>query len=368
MRSRTRSTRLRRSNPLESPVSCVRRGGPRAQRVLRSRHVAHAPAARAGREHRQSLDRGRGEDAIPDSAGRVAQAAQRLFDVLSRGYRRETKGVALVDPAGTARQFGDEPLLIARKLGVPVVVGEDRYAAGRLRRAELRSATAFARRRISASPAGARLRYRDAHPDRRARFAAARGRLREPLSSLARADAVVLSGNLPAESIPEFVKRRWRVQRSIFAPPIKDACVAFCGIARPEPFFSQLQQAGLNIVATQRFRDHHAYDARRHSEAASVAEPEPRLGICHDREGRSEPGRTVARLGNCARRAVAHGVGGCRRGGERDSRAGEFATRVRELRFANAIEIVRSDERTSRSFDSSLRSSTQDDTVRKDHQ
>ena len=44
------------------------------------------------------------------------------------------------------------------------------------------------------------------------------GRLREPLSSLARADAVVLSGNLPPESVPEFVKRRWRVQRSIFAP------------------------------------------------------------------------------------------------------------------------------------------------------
>ena len=78
---------------------------------------------------------------------------------------------------------------------------------------------------------------------------------------MARADAVVLSGNLPPESIPEFVKRRWRVQRSIFAPQIKDACVAFCGIARPESFFSQLQQAGMNIVATQRFRDHHAYDA-----------------------------------------------------------------------------------------------------------
>ena len=85
--------------------------------------------------------------------------------------------------------------------------------------------------------------------------------MREPLSSLARADAVVLSGNLSPDSIPEFVKCRWRVQRSIFAPQIRDACVAFCGIARPEPFFSQLQQAGLNLVATQRFRDHHAYDA-----------------------------------------------------------------------------------------------------------
>ena len=52
------------------------------------------------------------------------------FDVLSRGYRRQTQGVAIVDPAGTAAEFGDEPLLIARRLGVPVVVGESRYAAG----------------------------------------------------------------------------------------------------------------------------------------------------------------------------------------------------------------------------------------------
>src|SRR6185295_15032712 len=52
------------------------------------------------------------------------------FDILSRGYGRVTKGVRLVDPGGSPREFGDEPLLIARKLNVPVVVGEDRYAAG----------------------------------------------------------------------------------------------------------------------------------------------------------------------------------------------------------------------------------------------
>ena len=52
------------------------------------------------------------------------------FDILSRGYGRKTKGVMLVDPAGTSQDFGDEPLLIARRLGVPVIVGEDRYDAG----------------------------------------------------------------------------------------------------------------------------------------------------------------------------------------------------------------------------------------------
>ena len=33
---------------------------------------------------------------------------------------------------GTALDFGDEPLLMARKLQVPVVVGADRYQAGLL--------------------------------------------------------------------------------------------------------------------------------------------------------------------------------------------------------------------------------------------
>src|SRR5208282_1242215 len=52
------------------------------------------------------------------------------FDVLSRGYGRRTRGVAVVDPGGAPRDFGDEPLLIARKLQVPVVIGEDRFSAG----------------------------------------------------------------------------------------------------------------------------------------------------------------------------------------------------------------------------------------------
>jgi len=42
------------------------------------------------------------------------------FDILSRGYGRTTRGVALVDPAGSPRDFGDEPLLMARRLNVPV--------------------------------------------------------------------------------------------------------------------------------------------------------------------------------------------------------------------------------------------------------
>src|SRR5258708_823717 len=63
--------------------------------------------------------------------GELLKARGINFDVLSRGYGRRTRGVLLVDPGGLPRDFGDEPLLIARKLQAPVIVGVDRYEAGR---------------------------------------------------------------------------------------------------------------------------------------------------------------------------------------------------------------------------------------------
>src|SRR5262249_31670976 len=53
-------------------------------------------------------------------------------DVLSGGSGRSFGETAVVDTDGSPEQFGDEPLLIARKLEVPVIVGADRYQAGLL--------------------------------------------------------------------------------------------------------------------------------------------------------------------------------------------------------------------------------------------
>lgn len=56
--------------------------------------------------------------------------------VLARGYRSaaesDAAGVRRVPPEGTAADYGDEPLLVARRTGVPVVVGRDRDAALRM--------------------------------------------------------------------------------------------------------------------------------------------------------------------------------------------------------------------------------------------
>ncbi len=53
-------------------------------------------------------------------------------DVLSRGYGRQSQLAARVNPEGTAEEFGDEPLLIARETGLPVYVAPQRYNAGLL--------------------------------------------------------------------------------------------------------------------------------------------------------------------------------------------------------------------------------------------
>ena len=194
--------------------------------------------------------------------GELLKARGIKFDVLSRGYGRKSKGVHLVDPAGPPHEFGDEPLLIARKLQVPVIVGEDRCAAGRF--AESRFGPQFhllddgfqhralAREfdivLVTPQDAGDRL-----LPE---------GRLRERLSSLQRADAVVLAGGASAESFPIEEKMLWRVRRGIVPKNIPPRPVVFCGIARPQNFVLQLRTANIEPVAEAFYRDHHAYSEK----------------------------------------------------------------------------------------------------------
>ena len=191
--------------------------------------------------------------------GELLKARAVKFDVLSRGYGRRSRGVLPVDPAGLPEQFGDEPLLIARKLQVPVVVGEDRYAAGTF--AESRFGPqlhllddGFQHRALARDFDIVLLTPQDATD----RLLPA-GRLREPLRSLARADAVVLTSGASAESFRLAGKLVWRVKRGILPTSVPPRPVVFCGIARPQNFVLQLRAANIEPVAEAFYRDHHAY-------------------------------------------------------------------------------------------------------------
>jgi tetraacyldisaccharide 4'-kinase len=194
--------------------------------------------------------------------GELLTARGVKFDILSRGYGRRTRGVTLVDPGGPPREFGDEPLLLARRLGVPVIVGEDRYEAGRLTERNFGPQLhllddGFQHRALArdfdivlVTPEDARDRLLPA------------GRLREPLTSLSRADAVVLTSGASLESFPLNGKMVWRVRRGISPARVPGRTVAFCGIARPQNFLLQLRAAGIEPVAQALYRDHHAYTER----------------------------------------------------------------------------------------------------------
>jgi tetraacyldisaccharide 4'-kinase len=191
--------------------------------------------------------------------GELLQQRGVAFDVLSRGYRRKTQGVAIVDPNGSASDFGDEPLLIARKLGVHVIVGEDRHDAGEIAEATFGPQLhllddGFQHRRLARDFDIVLVTTTDAQD-----LLLPAGRLREPIASLARADAVVLTNDTSADRLRLRNQFVWEVRRDIVPPETLGPCFAFCAIARPEGFFTQLQAARVELTGTRWFRDHHRY-------------------------------------------------------------------------------------------------------------
>jgi len=201
---------------------------------------------------------GSGKTPFVIALGELLQQRGIEFDVLSRGYGRRSTEIAVVDPNGTPEQFGDEPLLIARKLRAPVIVGADRYQAGLLAEKRFSSKLhllddGFQHRRL----------HRDFDivllpaEDQRGTLLPT-GRLREPLSALKRADAIVLPE--PAET-PLHAKSVWRARRQMEIAA-DGRLIAFCGIARPQQFFDALQTARQEIAGTLAFGDHHRYAQR----------------------------------------------------------------------------------------------------------
>lgn len=210
---------------------------------------------------------GTGKTPFAIALGELLAARGITLDVLSRGYRRKSKGVLAVTQKSDPRVAGDEPVLIASRLRAPVVVAAERIDAGRFAEATYHSRLhllddGFQHRQLARQFDIVLLSARDLG-DTLLPF----GRLREPLRSLHRADAVAIGDEIPRESLdaalPGLRARIWQVRRSLALPdsmPFRP--IVFCGIAWPEAFFSQLRGLGVNPATEIAFRDHHAYSAR----------------------------------------------------------------------------------------------------------
>jgi tetraacyldisaccharide 4'-kinase len=210
---------------------------------------------------------GTGKTPFVIALARLLQNEQYRVDVLSRGYGRSHNTVERVDPAGSAERFGDEPLLIAQTAGVPVFVGASRYEAGLLPESDLAGEGShlhllddgFQHRRLARDIDIVLLHGSDLQQ----RLLPA-GRLREPLSSLGRADIIVLrhedaelAGQLQCYASRDC--HFWLVQRKLTLANTPQKALAFCAIARPTEFFQALTAAGIGIAERITFRDHHRY-------------------------------------------------------------------------------------------------------------
>ena len=185
--------------------------------------------------------------------------------LLSRGYGGSAKGPLLVEPdRHAASQVGDEALLLAAS--APTWVGGNRALSARA--AEAAGATCLILDDGLQNPTLEKdlsLIVVDGG------FGFGNGRLlpagplREPIGrGLRRAAGLILIGQDQtgvadgrASGLPIF---RARLAPGPEFSRLKGRRVlAFAGIGRPEKFFESLREAGLEIVGTREFADHHPY-------------------------------------------------------------------------------------------------------------
>jgi len=190
--------------------------------------------------------------------------------ILSRGYGRASTAVERVEAGGEAARYGDEPMLLARRLaeagsGAAVYVGADRYVAGEL---ALRDGVVdvfllddgFQHRKLARDLDVVLLTKADVED-----CLLPAGNRREPLGALRRADVVVLReedaglAGFVREMCRGKVPEVWVIRRRLASASLPARPVVFSGIARPESFVAMLAEMGCNAVAVVRFRDHHRY-------------------------------------------------------------------------------------------------------------
>ncbi|HEY5055138.1 MAG TPA: tetraacyldisaccharide 4'-kinase [Acidobacteriaceae bacterium] len=201
-------------------------------------------------------------------------------DVLSRGHGRNGSGVECVQPdaESAAERYGDEPVLIARRTGVPVWVGARRFDAG-VRAEAVGIGTQGLHLLDDGFQHGQLARAVDVvlvtEPDLDDALLPA-GNLRKPLRELRRAHVLVVREEERERVLPrlrEFLPASvaiWTVRRTLGLAVneslVSDAGIgnqdkhlAFCAIARPEDFLRDLRTANVDVVETMTFSDHHRY-------------------------------------------------------------------------------------------------------------
>lgn len=217
---------------------------------------------------------GAGKTPVVLSLAKLLADKGRRPHILSRGYGGSLRGPLRVDPARhTAREVGDEPLLLAA--AAPAWICADRIAAAN-----------------AAIAAGADLLLLDdgfqnpaLHYDLAlvaidGGYGIGNGRvipagpLREPVArALSRASAIVMIGACAQPLDLAGLPLLGAHLEAIGTDDLQGArVVAFAGIGRPAKFFATLTELGANIAEVREFADHHPYSDAELADLAALAQ------------------------------------------------------------------------------------------------
>jgi tetraacyldisaccharide 4'-kinase len=221
--------------------------------------------------------------------------------ILSRGYKRESRGLVEVSNGREIlcgpNESGDEPFLLAKLCpGARVVVDRDRYAAGKW--LEDRAPVSafilddgYQHMRLARD---LNLLLMDAsEPPGQAKMIPF-GRLREPITAMRRADAVIVTRSdqpFDRQALEDAVGRFARAGTPVFyarhkmtklirldgdgdlGPAVfaRKRVAAVSGVARPDRFITDLERLGMEIVLRRDFEDHHRYTREELSEIVGRA-------------------------------------------------------------------------------------------------
>ncbi len=213
--------------------------------------------------------------------------------VVSRGYGGRFKDTVLVNPKiHTAFEVGDEPLLISQyanvwvskkkkegilsayKAGAEIVLLDDGYQNFSIAK-DLN---------ILVFDAEINLENERVFP---------LGNLREsPSSAIARADFLICIGSLISrKNLQNTFMQHYnsKIIDGIFKPNItpvlkKRKLVAFCGIGRPEKFFSMLGALKMEVIDQISFPDHHFYSKKQVTKILKIAERHNALVVTTEKD------------------------------------------------------------------------------------
>ncbi len=235
---------------------------------------------------------GAGKTPMVDYVARYLRSEGHSVAVLTRGYARESSGLRVLNDSETAdatsasyREFGDEPLMLARSLpDVPIIVNKNRSEGGRWAMQKLGSEVLVLDDGYQhlALARDLNLLLLDATDPLGGFEMPPFGRLREPLYGLKRADAVIVTradrafdqGQVHAiiklycgEKVPVmYFYSAITSLRHLASGEVYDVAdlagwnvAVACGIGNPVAFTEDILQVGINIVSESFFADHHAF-------------------------------------------------------------------------------------------------------------